>query len=154
MARVVLLFVWGSSAAELQLPCSSFQHVQKIETSSLLCGATDRHNKPSFKAASVLVEFSPREIFFVWAVGFFLITFCASLAALKAVDTHAQQTLPFIFFLLNWKQLFFPRIYDILFSWVLKCFEKREKNILIFHRQYILVENWWMLLLNLNSEGC
>lgn len=65
VARVVLVFVWGSFTAELQLPCSRFQHVQKIETSSLLWRATDRHNKPSFKAASVFVEFSPREIFFV-----------------------------------------------------------------------------------------
>lgn len=64
VVRVVWVFVWGSCTAELQLPCSSFQHIQKIETSSHLRGATDRHNKPSFKAASVLVEFSPREIFF------------------------------------------------------------------------------------------
>lgn len=31
----------------------------------------------------------------------FLVAFCAQIATLKAVDTHAQQTLPFIFFVLN-----------------------------------------------------
>lgn len=71
VVRVVLVFVWGSFTAELQLPCSSFQHIQKIETSSLLCRATDRHNKPSFQAAPVCMEFSPRGIFLVWAVWLF-----------------------------------------------------------------------------------
>lgn len=155
VVRTGWVFVWGSFTAELQLPCSSFQHIQKIETSRLLCGATDRHNKPSLKAASVFVEFSPREIFVVWAVPFFCLLFCAGIAALKAVDTHAQQTLPFIFFSCSIESSFsFLRFMISCFSWVLKRFEKRQKNILIFHGQYSSVENWWMLMLNLNNASC
>lgn len=97
MVRVVLVFVWGSFTAELQLPCSSFQHIQKIETSRLLCRATDRHNKPSFKAASVFVEFSPREIFFVWAVQFFWLLFVLTSQLWKLL-THMHNRLCLLFF--------------------------------------------------------
>lgn len=98
VARVVLVFVWGSFTAELQLPCSRFQHVQKIETSSLLWRATDRHNKPSFKAASVFVEFSPREIFFVWAVRFSWLLFVLRSQLWKLL-THMHNRLCLLFFL-------------------------------------------------------
>lgn len=129
MARVVLLFVWGSSAAELQLPCSSFQHVQKIETSSLLCGATDRHNKPSLKAASVLVEFSPREIFFVWAVGFFWLLFVLHSQLWKLL-THMHNRLCLLFFSAQLKAAFLSLdLWYLVFLSIKMLWEKTEKYI-------------------------
>lgn len=128
MVRVVLVFVWGSFTAELQLPCFSFQHIQKTETSSL-CRATDSHNKPSFKAASVFVHFSPREIFLVWAVRFFWLLFVLRSQLWKLL-THMHNRLCLLFFSAQLKAAFLSLdLWYLVFLSIKILWEKTEKYI-------------------------
>lgn len=153
VARVVLVFVWGSFTAELQLPCSRFQHVQKIETSSLLWRATDRHKSQVLRLLQCLWS-SHQGKFFLYEQYDFPGCFLCSDRNFESCWHTCTTDFAFYFFCAQLKAAFLSLdLWYLVFLSIKMLWEKTE-NILIFHKQYILVENWWMLMLNLNNASC